>query len=365
MASKNGLTVKQSATDLVGSNTLVDDMSARAWLAKTTQLQEVADKVIYIYFRVNFVGEVNLSSQTFLARFDMYLLWDAKLGVSKHVEGAAKTFNPIMRFPQSQSWSEIEDLGVAIPQNDKGLVGERRTIEGAFTCQMEMEAFPFDAQALDVVIHPGRDRVSGEDCTLENGYKILHYELGPNMIAPQVSDQYTFRPCRYTLTHTTRLESAKPRSEYMLSIVVARQYGFFLANHYLFLLLLMFLSFSFWVIPEDDYPNRLTVSLTLLLIVVAFRWATPRAGCHPASADSKVVGARPPRIPAQVFCAGAAPQDQLHDVLRRVLGWLRFLYLRGRRGLERRLRLLWWQDTLCSLRRGRCRVLQRHPRPAR
>jgi hypothetical protein len=202
----------------------------------------------------------------------MFLKWDPKLGMSTHVDGATPAFDPILRFPQAKEWHVLDELTVATEADERGLVGERRTIEGLFTCSLEMQAFPFDAQAFDIVIHLGRDRASGVDCTLANGYKLAQ-NTEPNMIAPQISDQYAFRPCRYNLTHTTRLESAQARSEYMLSIVAQRQFGYFLLNHYLFLFLLLVLSFAFFVIPEEDYPNRLTINLTLFLIAVAFKYS--------------------------------------------------------------------------------------------
>jgi hypothetical protein len=152
----------------------------------------------------------------------MLLKWDEKLGSSSRVEGVPFVFDPIIRFPQSKEWSELEDLGVALDRDSRGRVGERRTIEGVFTSSFEMQAFPFDAQAFDIVMHLGRDRASGIDCTFANGYRLMQDDE-PNMIAPQVSDQYSFRPCRYNLTHTTRLESPQARSEFMLSIVVQRQ----------------------------------------------------------------------------------------------------------------------------------------------
>jgi hypothetical protein len=165
---------------------------------------------------------MRVRSETFQCRFDMLLKWDEKLGASKHVKSAPLTFDPIIRFPQSKEWRCLDDLGVALDRDSRGRVGERRTIEGVFTSSYEMQAFPFDAQAFDIVMHLGRDRESGIDCNFRNGYRLMQDdEL--NMIAQQVSDQYSFRPCRYNLTHTTHLESPQARSEFMLSIVVQRQ----------------------------------------------------------------------------------------------------------------------------------------------
>lgn len=122
---------------------------------------------------------------------------------------------------------------------------------------MELESFPFDAQAFDIRIQLGKDKVSGKNLSLTNGYKVLHNTNFSNMIAPQVSDEYEFRPLRYSLSVTSRLESPEPRCEYMISIPASRKVGFYLSNHYFFVFLMYLFSFTFFVLPVEDISNRI------------------------------------------------------------------------------------------------------------
>lgn len=133
----------------------------------------------------------------------------------------------------------------------------RRRYEGVFICALELESFPFDAQAFDIRIQMGKDKVSGAILSLTNGYKLEHNPNFPNMIASQISDEYEFRPLRYSLSVTSRLESPEPRCEYMISIPASRKSGYYLSNHYFFVLLMFFFSFTFFVLPVDDIANRI------------------------------------------------------------------------------------------------------------
>ncbi|KAG8459973.1 hypothetical protein KFE25_011022 [Diacronema lutheri] len=238
--------------------------SISAWNDSVAELKRQATKTIYVHSRVIYVGHVDLTSQTFFCRFDLFVAWDPKEC------GTTETFDPFLRMPQSESWSELFRFPLETPA---GRVGFRATYEGVFICALELESFPFDAQAFDIRIQMGKDKVSGAILSLTNGYKLEHNPNFPNMIASQISDEYEFRPLRYSLSVTSRLESPEPRCEYMISIPASRKSGYYLSNHYFFVLLMFFFSFTFFVLPVDDIANRIMNNMTIFLINVAFKFS--------------------------------------------------------------------------------------------
>jgi hypothetical protein len=58
------VTYKQNAADLATHNPGVDSLTSVAWLRETEANMASADKVIYMNFRVIYVGEVDLSART-------------------------------------------------------------------------------------------------------------------------------------------------------------------------------------------------------------------------------------------------------------------------------------------------------------
>lgn len=135
---------------------------------------------------------------------------------------------------------------------------------------MELESFPFDAQAFDIRIQLGKDKVSGKNLSLKNGYKAVQNINFPNMMAPQISDEYEFRPLRYSLSVTSHLETSEPRCEYMVSIPASRMTGYYRSNHYFFVFLMFLFSFTFFVLPVLDIANRIMNNMVLARCCACF-----------------------------------------------------------------------------------------------
>ena len=104
---------------------------------------------VYLHSRVMFLGEIDLKSQSFGARFDLHVMWDPD-SLPEEMED----FNPIIRFPEAITWRENARVDIS---GDSGgvLNGHRSIIEGRFRTHMNLEMFPFDAQALKVEMQLG------------------------------------------------------------------------------------------------------------------------------------------------------------------------------------------------------------------
>ena len=107
--------------------------------------------------------------------------------------------------------------------------------------------FPFDAQPLMVEMQLGRCRGTGAQLTYSAGYRLKHHPTEPNVLVQQIDAEYTFRPCRYSLSLTGDLESADKMNKYELWIPVERNAMHYLTNHYFFI---ASTSFSFFFSPS-------------------------------------------------------------------------------------------------------------------
>lgn len=93
-------------------------VSLRDWKQTIADLTLKATKVIHLHTRVIYVGHVDLSSQTFFSRFDLFVAWDPKEC------GRTEEFDPFLRMPQSESWTELYRFPLETPL---GRVGFRAT----------------------------------------------------------------------------------------------------------------------------------------------------------------------------------------------------------------------------------------------
>ena len=114
-------------------------------IATTTPVDEDTEYFVYLHVRLMYIGEIDLKSQSFGARFDLHVTWDPK----NLPPGTSDDFAPIIRFPEAMTWTEIQRVDIA---GDFGgeLAGFRAMIEGRFRTPMELSMFPFDAQALKI-----------------------------------------------------------------------------------------------------------------------------------------------------------------------------------------------------------------------
>ena len=124
--------------------------SISAWNDSVAELKRQATKTIYVHSRVIYVGHVDLTSQTFFCRFDLFVAWDPKEC------GTTETFDPFLRMPQSESWSELFRFPLETPA---GRVGFRATCVAAPNVRAPAERAPPGRRA------PCESRSADRACT--------------------------------------------------------------------------------------------------------------------------------------------------------------------------------------------------------
>eukprot|EP00929_Paragymnodinium_shiwhaense_P041997 TRINITY_DN2180_c0_g3_i1.p1 TRINITY_DN2180_c0_g3~~TRINITY_DN2180_c0_g3_i1.p1 ORF type:complete len:450 (+),score=70.40 TRINITY_DN2180_c0_g3_i1:108-1457(+) len=240
--------------------------SARSCEDSRSLTLDAAKRVIYLYTRIHFVGDVNLATQQFSTRFDVHVLWRPQ-------HAKLDEFSPIIRFPESVSWREVMRIDLT-DDYDGQLVGFRRTIEGVFRTPLNLHSFPFDAQVLQIEMALGRCEKTGTKLSITNGWRFDHHPSEPNIILEQFDNTYAFRPLRYYLHQSGFLEDVDKSSKYTLVVPVVRDSRYFIQNQYLFVFLVFVMCDTLpYCLAMNDIVGKLTVVLTLYLLLVAYKFA--------------------------------------------------------------------------------------------
>ena len=149
-----------------------------------------------------YIGEIDLRTQSFSARFDLHVTWDP----TTLPHWTSTEFMPIIRFPEAVTWSDMGKIDIS-EDFANAMTGFRSLIEGRFRTPMDLAMFPFDAQPLKIEMQLGRDKASGAQLLFRDGWRLAHHPTEPNIMVNQVEAGYTFRPLRYSISLTGELES--------------------------------------------------------------------------------------------------------------------------------------------------------------
>mmetsp|Transcript_48877 Transcript_48877/g.96708 ORF Transcript_48877/g.96708 Transcript_48877/m.96708 type:complete len:435 (-) Transcript_48877:186-1490(-) len=268
---------------------------------------------VYAHVRVLNVGNIRVGDQSFDTRFDFECCWEvfvrSELERAKEVQeanmdgnpGKALTWDPGLAFPSAISYEAVGIRTILVHDaissrsceenrsSDSiycgsrsgssavavGRVGFRVKIGGTFKCSQDLRDFPFDKQALQVVIQMGPEARSGQQLTTSEAYFVQN-PLHPNIILAQADAEYDFRPVRFRLSATGPLEGSgrhqSPVSRFMFTIPIERDPGnqFFTS---LVVLSIASMSFSSFALPLNAMADRLSLPLNILVVLVAFKYS--------------------------------------------------------------------------------------------
>jgi hypothetical protein len=178
------------------------------------------------------------------------------------LEELNEIWQPDITFPNESSPRETENLEL--------IVFEDGTIEYAERFSVTLEAkfdllhFPFDTQVLEIEI---------ESLAWSERYLLFHEEENT------IGFRSDFELAEWhTADVETHLESVReirdrqPFSEFVMLITVERLPGFYIWRLILPMIIIVALSWSVFWMKDDDLSNRLMVSFTGILTVVAYQF---------------------------------------------------------------------------------------------
>ena len=185
-------------------------------------------KPIFLHTRVMSITDIDLRSQSFGSIFDLHVSW-------RPGDAPTDDFLPIIRFPEAVSSSESMRVSINEDYIGHAFGGYRTTVDGRFRSKMDLRMFPFDAQALMIEMQLGRCKNSGSQLLFSRGFRLAHHPTEPNVLVNQIDSEYSFRPCRFSLSLTGPLESADRMCKYELWVPCERDPLHYLLNHYVFI----------------------------------------------------------------------------------------------------------------------------------
>jgi hypothetical protein len=131
-----------------------------------------------------------------------------------------------------------------------------------------LRTFPFDAQTLEVLVHPTVANESFVDLTTEPGVDAMTAE-------PRVYESLPQWQITQMSTAVERVPGIHGESvnEVRFTIAIARHFNFYIWKVFLPLLLMVVLSWTvFWIDPRE-LSSQVQISITTILTVIAFAFA--------------------------------------------------------------------------------------------
>jgi len=171
---------------------------------------------------------------------------------------------PSYSFTNAMGLEQVEGTHICYlsPNDEPGWVRSEQRYRGKFHEAMELAAFPFDAQLLQMTLRmPTRK---------DSGRKFEQYQTttGPQA---ECKDWVTLSEWLiYEPTARCNFDS-KRRARYTISIPVVRKSGYYVWTVLAVISSICFLSFTAFAIDPEYLDQRMSIVLTLLLTAVAFK----------------------------------------------------------------------------------------------
>lgn len=228
-------------------------------------------RYVFLGCRIIQVGEINLRQQLWKVRFDLFCEWMHPVDSRedpRRLNDWQPTWEPLLRFTNADEFDATNKMYMTFPNT--GFVGYRVTVSGHFRMDSDLTSFPFDVQALPITITMGREKYSRH---------LLHHEVAQfqdaanhaNIIMAQSSDEYRFRPLRYSLSKTSRSEGVdgQAMSQWTVVAPVRRISFYYIINYYMVAAIIELLTLAmFYMKPSDD---RIMLVVTIFVVMAAFK----------------------------------------------------------------------------------------------
>lgn len=171
-------------------------------------------------------------------------------------------WHPDITFPNESGPRETENIEVIVFEN--GTIEYEERFSVTLEAHYDLRHFPFDSQILEVEI---------ESLAWSEQHLIFHEET--DMIG--FSDDFELAEWHTTnveteIRHVREIRDRHPFSEFVMEIHVERLSGFYIWRLFMPMIVIVALSWSVFWMHADDLSNRLMVSFTGILTVVAYQF---------------------------------------------------------------------------------------------
>jgi Neurotransmitter-gated ion-channel ligand binding domain/Neurotransmitter-gated ion-channel transmembrane region len=150
-----------------------------------------------------------------------------------------------------------------------GLLSYAERFNAVVTSTFHLRSFPFDAQKLEVIVHPFVD----QQPTVAFARSLTPVWTATEFSSYSSLESWRFKSLDYNISSAASQLGGPAISEARFGIMVQRRYGFYLWKVFLPLLLMVIVSWSvFWFDPPEA-SSQVTIAVTTILTIIAFALA--------------------------------------------------------------------------------------------
>jgi len=242
---------------------------------KEESVAEKKEGPIEVYLKCNIfsIREIDTVQQTFTCDFFLEASWKDEKWRGKtqdDIDGAkelAYTFINLISSEREESWTRKYN------KDDDAIIFRLRFI-GKFAQRFNLKYFPFDKQNLHILITSKKAKEAmlfrrhtgfGKGdivCTDEVAFTLAEWHLW-NHVETQ-----------FGLTDPNTSSSGVTYPHYVVTLHVTRTVTYYIYNVMVIMFLLVMMAATSFAVPLTDAGGRLSVSLTLVLTSVAFKFST-------------------------------------------------------------------------------------------
>ena len=177
----------------------------------------------------------------------------------------ASSSAPGLSFANAKQVEEVVDDAVVYlsPNDDVGWIRAEKHYRGEFYQMMDLHAFPFDVQELEIHIRmPSRHDLGREFKQFLKSNQQPQVEVKDWVKLSEWERYEPYAKCK---------SDHKGRARYTVTMPMLRRSRFYLANVLAIMSAICFLAFTSFAIPTTELGDRSGIVLTLLLTAVAFK----------------------------------------------------------------------------------------------
>ncbi|XP_054751566.1 gamma-aminobutyric acid receptor subunit epsilon-like [Lytechinus pictus] len=227
------------------------------------------------------VGDIDTVTQQFTSEIYLSVTWKEPNVKGKQREEVNwdEQWDPRIYFFNAVNIDKMQTNHYIIPNEDDDPSGSpdvRLSIrmKGTFKCSMQLKDFPFDCQDLTIKLMsdwPVEDVEFVKDMNIKDSIRLdtftagQQWKLWKHVLAQPIEEDKALTGAHrsYPIYHITTHVQRKP--------------GFYIWNIALIMLLIVILTFTSFVVERGAPADRLSVTVTLLLTAVAFKYVVSQS----------------------------------------------------------------------------------------
>jgi hypothetical protein len=237
-------------------------------------LQDGKPVAVSIAVHVINLADIDEVSERFNLMFYLLAQWhDPRLAFNPrgpterfHAFMPKQVWHPRLEFINELGSHSTSDASLRVNPNGTVLYMERANVE--FSTRFRLRRFPFDRQALQVIIHP----FIGQTLAV-----ILTADRARTWISGEESEYSSLAEWQVMGIRASNSQASfsrfGPIPEARFQIVVRRKYRYYIWKIFVPLLLMVTLSWSVYWIDPKDLGSQVQISVTTILTVIAFAFS--------------------------------------------------------------------------------------------